>query len=294
MLEKADRMVKEAEEARARVYDVTGKELLIESIDNGLTQIRAECSQPKNGEHQEGNCCGVDNDYLLVASHLDKNMRTRILNYEYVDFAKLLRKDWFGPGTKDEQRRMIMVNKGGMTFWVPAIDKSYAINNYACWDQAFRVYLDVFTGRYPERTNELIQYGHIIQTASLSYAWENVYQYDREFRCHMERHPFRSWGIILQQAWTMFLKDRLNATPHKSGNFGGQNNHNENRVNKKLCIPFNQGTCSYGAKCRFDHRCGFCGKYGHGTFNCRKAAQIKAKDKKGQHQSVTSPPPAAN
>ena len=79
--------------------------------------------------------------------------------------------------------------------------------------------LFVYTSCHPERGTELIQYNHIIQTASGSYLWDNVYQYDREFRRHMERHPGRNWGIILQQAWTMFLKDRANSTtPSKNWN----------------------------------------------------------------------------
>ena len=40
----------------------------------------------------------------------------------------------------------------------------------------------------------------------------------------MERHPTRSWGVILQQAWTMFLKDRIGNNSQKLGKkfSGGQ------------------------------------------------------------------------
>ena len=51
----------------------------------------------------------------------------------------------------------------------------------------------------------------MIFTASLSYLLENVYTYDHEFRAHMAIYPDRSWAIILQQAWSMYLKDRINA-----------------------------------------------------------------------------------
>ena len=33
--------------------------------------------------------------------------------------------------------------------------------------------------------------------------------YDKDFRLHMAKHPTRSWAIILQQAWSVWLKDRI-------------------------------------------------------------------------------------
>ena len=88
---------------------------------------------------------------------------------------------------------MVMVNKGVMSYWVPMAD-NMQITNYGKWDQAYRVFLDVYTTSHPERTTELMQYGHVIQTAAYSYTWDNVYMYDREFHRHMVRHPNRSWG----------------------------------------------------------------------------------------------------
>ena len=68
-------------------------------------------------------------------------------------------------------------------------DKQNMIVNYHKWDQAFWVFLDVYTSQHPAKITELIQYSHIIQTAASTYAWENMYMYDREFRKHIERHP---------------------------------------------------------------------------------------------------------
>ena len=278
---RADHMIQEAQISKARAYEVSGNnyQFTVYDIENGLAQIRAMGSQVDNNQERETGstvrCLGnVDNDYLLLASHLDENTRSKIINQEYVDFSKLLRRD--RPGEEDTiQQKMVMANKGGMSYWVPFNDKSQGINGYARWEQAFRVYLDVYTSRYLERTSELIQYNHIIQTASHHYAWENVYLYDRESRRHMERHPERSWGVILQQAWTMFLKDHLNSTPSGNGNrnnSNGTNNEHKSAVSRCLCFTFNRGECTYGSRCKFEHRCGFCGKFGHGTFNCRKAS----------------------
>ena len=73
------------------------------------------------------------------------------------------------------------------------------------------------------------------------------------------------------------MKDRLNVTPIKGNSFtagnGGHESRNSGGVNKKLCFAYNRGHCKFGPKCKFNHRCGFCGKFRHGTFNCRKANQ---------------------
>ena len=49
----------------------------------------------------------------------------------------------------------------------------------------------------------------MIHTVALSYIWDNVYAYDKEFRRHMANFPQRSWAMILQQAWSLRLRDRL-------------------------------------------------------------------------------------
>ena len=255
----ADKMIQEAEVTRARVYDLTGKE-----------KLRLEHSLEMG---QEGRISSLmDEDYQLVASHMDEQTRQKIVQREYIDFVKLIRKDRF---TEEEEQKMMMVNKGGLSYWVQMTDHSQAITSYHKWDMAFHVFLDIYMNHHLNRTSELIQYGYIINTASMSYAWENVYLYDREFQKHMERHPLLRWGVILQQAWTMFLKDRNNHTPHHKGN-GSGNGHNQGTkpsgAYRHLCFDFNEGVCTYGSKCRFENKCSFCLKYGHGALNCRRAA----------------------
>ena len=72
-----------------------------------------------------------------------------------------------------------------------------------------RVFLNIMTRSYPEKVTELLQYNHPIHSAAMAYNWDNVYSYDKEFRHHIGRHSQRAWNVILQQAWTMLLKDRL-------------------------------------------------------------------------------------
>ena len=124
------------------------------------------------------------------------------INGEYVDFARLLPRDRLA--TVDNQR-MELVNHNGHAYYVPAIDRdsNNSITSFNRWELAFRVFCDVYLRHHPARTAELIQYNHIIQVASLTYQWDNVYRYDREFHLHIAQNPGQSWGIILQQAWSV-------------------------------------------------------------------------------------------
>ena len=100
------------------------------------------------------------------------------------------------------------------------------------------------------------------------YSWENVYSYDKEFHHHIARYPYRSWSVILQQTWTMLLKDRIK---YDNG-FQRNGNHRGNKGNshKEICKWFNCGKCTFGLSCKFDHRCAIpkCGKFGHGAHIC--------------------------
>ena len=90
----------------------------------------------------------------------------------------------------------------------------------------------------------------------------------------MEKNPEHNWGVIYQQGWTLLLKEKLDR-PHNSGAFNFSNNHTKKRNSNgnrrdQTCWRFNKGKCSFGAGCRFEHKCGTCGKLDHGTNNCPK------------------------
>ena len=73
--ERAHRVIREAEQAKARIMDMPGR---VQSghLDGGLSHSVV-----------------LDEDYMLVASHLDSAIKEKIVNHEYVDFSKLLRRD---------------------------------------------------------------------------------------------------------------------------------------------------------------------------------------------------------
>ena len=251
--DRADKLVREAENAKAKIFQTPGRTVNFDKEVNKRNRILAHTMI-------------IDDDYLTIGSHVEETLKIKIEKGEYVDFAKLLSRD---QTLEEEDNRIQMVVRNGQTFWMPMQDNRLSINNFSKWEQAFRVFSEIYTKANPDRASELIQYNHIINTVSLQFVWDNVYDYDKDFRLHMHRHPTRNWSVILQQAWTLRLKDRLPQN-NQVRNFAGTSGRV--KTGPDICRRFNKGKCTFGNLCKYEHKCQYCYKYGHPITMCRKAA----------------------
>ena len=180
---------------------------------------------------------------------------------------------------------MELVSRGGATFFVLVADREcLGITNFSRWEQAFRIFSNLYTRCYPERASELVQYNHVIYMAATTYEWDDVYTYDREFRTHLNHYPQRSWSVILQQAWAMYLKNKL-VKGQDDPRASGPPNNRDGEKSKKICKRFNKGKCNKGFSCRFEHRCFGCGKMGHGVHICRKKGNSGQQTGEGSKQT---------
>ena len=223
---RSNKIIRDAEGGKAKMYELPGEFRNFLAFEQ-QPQFNEDLGLDFKKEFVHSSM--VDESYQLVGSHLDQNMQDRIIQGEYVDFSRLIPKDRI---LTADDNRYEMVVKDGKTYWVPAGNQEgTSISNFNRWEQAFRVYSDVYMRAYPHRSSELVQYCHLIHTASQSYTWKNVYMYDKDFRLHMARHPTCSWSIILQQAWVVRLKDRLKM------NWSGSGNRPSDK--KEICKRFN-------------------------------------------------------
>ena len=136
---RAEQMLRDAEAAKARIYEVPGT------------------------FNKQNHDFVMDESYLLVGNNVQDSVRSKIINGEYVDFVKLLPHDRV---SMEEDNRMEMINKGGMSYWVPIADRenTSTINGFNKWEQAFRVFSNIYSSQYPEKAGELIQYNRGIHT----------------------------------------------------------------------------------------------------------------------------------
>ena len=263
--EKAERYVREAEKSKARIFQTPGKEAN-NDVDFELTESRMLKLQLHTAI--------IDEDYETVASHIDDITYNKIVKGDYVDFAKLIPKDKI----KDlEDNRLQLYHRDGLTYYAPPPSGS-TISSFAKWERAFRVFADIYMRAHPSRAWELNEYNHMIHHISQTYVWPDCYRYDVDFRLFMAKHPERSWSIVLQKAWHMQLNEKISRSDHPGRNGfdrGGRNqyrggNSNNSGSSNDHCRRFNRGRCTYGATCRYEHRCSHCNKFGHGIHNCRK------------------------
>ena len=255
--EHASQLIREAELSKARVMEIPGKSM---EVNAGLSQELLHSVI-------------VDEKYQAVASHVDASTKAKIERGDYVDFAKLIPCDCV---MMEDDGKIHLDVKDGQIYPVSNNSSdSTAISSMNKWEQAFRVFLDIYTRSHPTRASQLIQYNHIIHSAAQSFIWDNVYMYDKDFRLHMSEYPGRMWGIILQQAWNLRLKEKHKISYEKVTDV----NKFRSSANREICRRFNRGKCSYGFRCRFDHRCSYYFKLGHGQHNCRKAGADKQSDR---------------
>ena len=252
-----------------------------EQVKGQLLQVPGRGSKPINTEkcvNELIHSVMVDEEYTAVAAHIDEHMKKVIVRGEYVDLTRLLPKDRV---MVEEDQRMEMVNRGGLSYWVPVSDRSSSsISNIARWEEAFRVYSRIYTEGNPLRATEFIQYNHIIHKAALEFPWESVYAYDREFRVYMSKFPNRNWGIILQQAWTLKMRRSISRDSYNNQGRNGGNRRN-------LCWKFNQGCCNYKIGHKFDHKCTICNRWGHGAHNCIRGRGGESNPNHEYHDSET-------
>ena len=266
--EKADDMTCEVEAHRARAYTTPGNPNTFNLpqqtnyYSNAIGGGVVNNLQPPTEVPQLAFTASVDDNYIAIGGNIDAQLQEKIKVGGYIDFARLLPRD----RKSTEDHRMELINKGGQTFFVPVSDRESAggITNFNKWEQAFRVYSNLYLKYNPAQATELIQYNHVVYTAASTYVWDNVYTYDKEFRIHMGNVPQRNWGLILQQAWSMYLKDKLRFNEQLSKN----NSYNKHK--KEVCKRFNKGLCTAGLRCQYEHKCLECGKFGHRAHICRK------------------------
>ena len=155
--EKVDKLICEAEAAKGQVYGMTGR-------------IGIKNNQPYQFSFNKERIHSmlVDEEYSVIGSHLDDMTIEKIKAGQYVDFAKLLPRDKLAI---EEDNRLQLVVKDGQVFWQPPTNSGNMgnISSYYRWEQAFKVYSNVYTKAYSHCASELIQYSHDIHAASLTY-----------------------------------------------------------------------------------------------------------------------------
>ena len=134
-------------------------------------------------------------DFFHIMCHVDKAMRTKIEKSDFIELERLLPK----VEGRQTEGKMELVNRNGSIFFVQLDSRSGKISGIRRWEQAFSIYVAIYSAANPDHSSEIWQYVHVINTAASSYQWENVSSYDFTFRQLMAFNPGRSWAKIYTQ-----------------------------------------------------------------------------------------------
>ena len=151
-----------------------------------------------------------DDDFFYVTCHLDASLKHKIIKGDFIDLERLLPKERGGFGLLSNDCKLEWINKDGSTYLAPAAAKESKINGIRKWEQAFCIYAAVYTNAHQERASEIWQYVNTINSAALSYQWDNVALCDFTFRQLMAEKLWRSWAKTYTQGWNLALKEPIN------------------------------------------------------------------------------------
>ncbi|OCT74454.1 hypothetical protein XELAEV_18033432mg [Xenopus laevis] len=157
------------------------------------------------------------------------------------------------------------------------------------WLQAFCIYCNIMTEKYPGLAPKLFRHLDIVLEAYRSYGRVAWYIYDDRFRQKMAVQKTLSWGQKDVDLWMGMLMPRplSNFSNQKSQvNAQGQSNA-QNKYN--TCWAYNESHCKWQALCRFKHKCAQCGG-AHPAFRCVKKFQgIGRGGARNQQGKITHP-----
>ena len=129
-----------------------------------------------------------DDQFYQLASHIDRKTKKLIKRRKYVDLAKLLKQSKRTGHKKENELEFI--SKYGKSYFLPNGEKdTVKINCFHRWEQVFRIYAGIFAQANPNRALELFQHVNNINEAAASFIWDNVYEYDIQFRELMSKYP---------------------------------------------------------------------------------------------------------
>lgn len=244
-----------------------------DDVIRDIQRNKADLAKPTGEWQRELETILIDMRHFHLISHVDRKVRNQILEGDFtVEFKRLV------PQSRSHcktDQRLQMVNKDGMSCFVPADRDNFKdITSYKQWEVAFKVFMGILVSKWGDRAQELLQYSHTIQNASLTYPWENVYNYDIAIREIMTDNPGRLWSRICHHTWHLELGEPTNKVGFQPSSSG---NNPVSRGQRKICWKFNKGRCNYGSNCEYDHRCSVCGGRNHGRSTCYKRGKTTEK-----------------
>ena len=203
----ADHLILNAEKFRASVAAPPSGRLDVQGNNSNQQEEPINVNDPRLDQILSFIRDNHDEEFYQITCHVDSKLKTKIQQGEFVELETLIPRNR-GQILKEDDRLQQYVTKGGFMYWTLP-EKNNKITNVRKWEQAFRVFAAIYCQANPSRSVEIWQYVHTINSAAVSFAWENVYYYDITFRQMMSERPKHSWAKMYSQLWHVAMCDPL-------------------------------------------------------------------------------------
>ncbi|XP_053393999.1 uncharacterized protein LOC128555531 [Mercenaria mercenaria] len=274
----------------------------VDQDDNTNVNLSGEDTASSSGESSEGSDSELEDDltgpyppgghsgesidlgtFSAVHSPVDKKLKEKIFNMQYIDLSHLYYKNSISETTTIKKTKSEMVT---------SVQKSAPkqISNILTWCRAFQIYADVYCTKYQDESSQLFQYMTLIQNlANHTRHWQ---LYDEKFRQLRAVSPV-PWGKIHTETYLYCCI----AQTSSFRSYNNNNNQNNNLYGSAFKLPphimFRKGYCwDYQRlsscpkqKCNVLHQCANCEGPTHGASKCNRPASQRKPTESSKHPS---------
>ena len=188
---------------------------------------------------------------LPIDSQVSAKLKGKLWNEEFVDFGSLLS----NPG-QDKYQLSVLSSDAGLpaSFCLEPVSRPKKIMTIDAWQQAFHIFVGVYTQKYPHEAPALMKYGQTIR--DLAARGQNWRFYDENFRyLRQTQRSLIPWGSIHGELW--LHSQYPNKTPAVNLNNNSAHKAGVAIVPSEYCFKFHRGQFCSG-NCAFKHTCFKC------------------------------------
>ena len=199
---------------------------------------------------------------LPIDSQLSAKIKEKIWNEEFVDFGSLL-----SNSVHDKYQISVQNTDTGApaSFCLEPVSRPKKIMSIEVWQQAFNIFVGVYTQKHPHEAPALMKYGQTIR--DLAASGQNWRFYDENFRfLRRAQANLVPWGSIHAELWLRSQFPVKTQSTHYQPT--GVPKSGGPPVPSGFCFKFHRGQFCSAINCAFKHTCFKCKKGAHSASKC--------------------------